>query len=226
MSGRDFGERLREVFASAAAHGDDAAAARMVRDMVGTDEALTLLTARCRVLEADKEALGEAAMAVANDCQDYVDDEDGPGPREMMHAFLATLRPAIEAAFPGERPPYGDATSDVVTIYVAWGEGDREGRLSFEVRDPDGALPRGRGPGSGGRLWSRMDVLFLDNEDWNAFETDLRRRMNATIEGEGDGEFEHGWRLPPGEEDAVTKASNVARELVHRLRGLGLKVAE
>jgi len=150
---RDFGERLREIFASAAAHEDDEAAGKMVRDYLGTEDALTMLAARCRVLEADAadrqasfdlrwaaqqraidrwraerpdvreltrpdhadllvwllgrlEGLGDAAMAVANDCRDWLDGEDGPDARATMHAFLATLEPAIRAACPGAEPPY------------------------------------------------------------------------------------------------------------------------
>ena len=232
MTDQDFRETLRGILASAAAHGDDEAAGKMVRNVFGTDDALTLLTARCRVLEASAEGLGNAAMAVANDCQGYLDDEEGPGPREMVHAFLGTLTPAIEAACPGAKPPYtwdGEpATTQVVTIYVAWGDtgSGSDGRLSFAVRDPDGVLPAGRGPGSSGSLHGRLDTLFLDDLEWEAFEEGLRKSVGGALEAEGDNETDHGWRLPPGTDRDVERAADVVNALIDRLRGLGLEVAE
>lgn len=207
----------------------DADIAAALADEFGDDFA-ELAVARIRVLEREAaaaagtlEGLGDAAMAVANDCQGYLDDEDGPGPREMMHAFLGTLRPAIEAAFPGESPPYGAATTAAATVYVAWGPAEAEGgRLSVEVRDPDGALPPARGPGSERGLSSQLDRLLLDDPEWEAFEAGLSAELGVELQGEG-GERAHGWRLPAGEPE---KSARLLTALVDRLRGLGLEVGE
>ena len=44
---------------------------------------------------ADLAALREALQAIDNDCTDYIDDNDGPGPVETMQAMRACARAAL-----------------------------------------------------------------------------------------------------------------------------------